>query len=134
MAPHRISRSPRPRRWLVAIVALAPVLTGAPAFGAGVPFRHSCGQVGGVPVTAYNLSCARARAIWRPSSGSQGVLPRGWTGANLDRAGGEALLFPSRYFNRVTRAEARFGLNLEKLGTVPVVLALVPYGDSLRPG
>ena len=101
--------------------------TSASAFAR--PAQRYCGRVQGIPVTAYNVSCARAVRIWRAAAGRDTKLPPGWTGANIDRAGGEALLFPAHDFSRVVRAEARRGLDVVRLGSVPVVLAMVPYGE-----
>jgi len=112
---------------MLAIVTLASLVTLDPASAISPPFSHYCGRVNATPVTAFNLSCLSAARIWRASSG--GRLPRGWTGANVDRAGGEALLFPSEDLRRVIHAESARSLDLRRLGSTPVVFARVPYGD-----
>ena len=122
----------RSRAELIAACVLTAclVLLGAsPVWAAARPVKRYCGRIHHAPVSAYNLSCPRAIRIWTAASTGGGTLPAGWTGANVDRAGGEALLFPAQDFDRIVRAETSSGLDLGRLGRVPVVLARVPYGE-----
>lgn len=89
--------------------------------------RHRCGRIDGSPLVAFNLRCGAAISIWRRAS--SGSLPTGWSGENVDVAGGEALLFRTRDSVLVSEAQTPHGLSLRKLHGAPVVLARVPYGE-----
>ncbi len=83
---------------------------------------RACGRVGGHRITAYNLSCHRARSVWKR-------LPRGWGGGNADVAGGLAWVCRARDIDRVSRARRGTRFSLARLAGAPVVAAKVPYGD-----
>jgi hypothetical protein len=87
--------------------------------------RWRCGSAGGTRVFAFNLRCRRAMEIWR------GPLPRAWTGANADIAGGVAVLCPTASFRRVQRSMTKRGtIDRSRLGPrIPVVWARVPSGE-----
>lgn len=42
------------------------------ALAAPVAKRRQCGSLDGTPIIGFNLSCRRAKRLWR------GPLPRGW--------------------------------------------------------
>lgn len=79
----------------------------------------------GTRIFAFNLGCGRAMSIWR------GPLPRGWTGSNLDIAGGVALLYRTASYRRVRNSLTGHGtIDPSRLGPrIPVVWARVPYGE-----
>jgi hypothetical protein len=91
--------------------------------------HRKCGRAAGAPIRAWNLSCRRARHLYR-SVAAQGRFPRGWTGGNRDYGGGEFLLYRKRDRNAIQAAIAFGSVNAEPLGgRVPLVVAKVPYGE-----
>jgi hypothetical protein len=107
--------------WLAAFcLAVTMLASTAPA-----AYAHTCGRVEGVKLHAYNLGCARARAIYG------GQPPRGWTAANVDIAGG--LAFYCRAADQevvdddIDRRTGR--VHVGRLHGAPLVIAAVPYGE-----
>lgn len=119
------SRSVRGAIWLVLpllvlVAAALDPLTASSALDRGSSaVERNCGKTSGDQVNAYNLTCDRARDIWK----HPGHLPQGWTGANGD---GITVLFPASRADHVYKALSLHGVNRRKLGSVALVAAKVP--------
>jgi hypothetical protein len=106
----------------VAILAAATAVV-QPAEAGRLARKHTCHKTSHTPtIRAYNLGCTRARAVWRH-------LPAGWLGANRDVDGGIVLLYRAADQNRVFAAMHASRVDARTLGSAPLVLARVAYGE-----